>query len=107
MCFFFLMSYYMKQAGKILQNKSRWKVIFQVLWPTSLILFMLVELYTVVKVSENQVTDATLCKTSTYLIMQFSNTAIVIAFAILGAFISLRIKQQGEAETKEEMLFRQ
>ena len=101
-----MMNFFMKQASKLLRNKTMWIKIYRVLWPISLGLFAFTFVWMIVSASRYQISDATLCTSKTYLFNQFSTLIFLEAFAVLGFFITLRVKQQGEAKTKRQEKFR-
>ena len=76
------------------------------MWRVSILVFIIVELYVIIEVAKDQITEVTLCDNSTYLFLQISNSFILIAFGILGFFINKRVDEQKEAENQYEIAFR-
>ena len=84
----------------MLRNKKMWFKIYRILWPISLGLFLITLIWMVCSASKYQISDATLCRSKVYLSNQISTLFFLEAFAVLGFFITLRVRQQGEAKTK-------
>lgn len=105
--FFLMMNFFIKMTSKLLKNRKRWLTIFRVLWNLALLMFIIVELYVIIAVARQQLTDDKLCRTSTYLVLQIGNSILTVAFIILGYFIDKRVQEQKEAENQFEIAFRQ
>ena len=97
LAFFLMMNYYIKMTSKLMKKRQWWLKIYKYLWISSIFVFLIVELYVVVEVSKNNITDATLCDSGTYLFLQISNSVLTVAFIVLGYFIDRRVKEQQEA----------
>ena len=91
-CYFLMMNFFMKQASRLLRNKTMWIKIYRVLLPISLGLFLFTLIWMIVSARRYQISDATLCRSKTYLFNQFSTLIFLEAFAVLGFFITLRVK---------------
>ena len=87
-----MMNYFMKHASKLLKHRKRWMKIYRVLWPISLSLFLITVLWMIVSVGSKQIDDSTLCRSKTYLSNQASTLLLLLAFAILGFYVTLRVK---------------
>ena len=64
-----MMNYYIKMTSKLMKKRQWWLKIYKYLWISSIFVFLIVELYVVVEVSKNNITDATLCDSGTYLFL--------------------------------------
>jgi len=89
--FFLMMNFFIKMTSKLLKNRKRWLTIFRILWNLALLMFILMELYVIIEVAKEQLTDDKLCRTSTYLVLQVGNSILTVAFVILGYFIDKRV----------------
>ena len=67
--FFLTMNFYIKMCSKLLKRREVWLKAFRVLWNISLTLFVAVETYVVIAVTQKRVNDNNLCNNSTYLTM--------------------------------------
>ena len=102
-----LMNYFIRQAKRILKNKARWGRIWNTLWPISLLMYIIAEVYTIVMVAKNSINDESICHSGAYILVQLINLIIMIGFFVLGYFITKRVNMQDEAEDQIEMIFRQ
>ena len=66
--FFLTMNFFIKMSSKLMRNRQRWLNLYSALWKVAILLFFAVELYVVIKVSKNQLTDETVCDNSSYTI---------------------------------------
>lgn len=107
MVFFLMMEFFIKMSSKLLKKRKQWIAIYRVLWRVALLIFIAVELFVIIAVAREQVTDETLCDNSTYMISQIGNTVLLVAFIILGYFIDKRVSEQKAAENIFEVAFRQ
>jgi hypothetical protein len=89
--FFLMMEFFIKMSSKLLRHRKLWLNIHKTLWSIGLLIFVFIELFVIVEVAKEQVTDQTQCDNSTYLIMQVSNTILLVAFVILGFFVNKRV----------------
>ena len=80
-------------TSKLMRKRELWLKIYKYLWISSIFVFLLVELYTVIAVSRNQVTDTDLCDSGSYLFLQISNSILTVSFILLGYFIDKRMKE--------------
>ena len=53
----------------MMRNRQRWLSIYGALWKVAILVFVAVELYVIIKVSKDQLTDETSCDNSSYTIM--------------------------------------
>ena len=104
--FFLTMNFYIKMCSKLLKRREVWLKAFRVLWNISLTLFVAVETWVVIAVTQKRVNDNNLCNNSTYLTMQISNFIIILAFLTLGFFVDKRVQEQRAAENQYEEAFR-
>ena len=102
-----MMEFFIKMSSKLLKKRKQWLYIFKTLSIIALIIFTLVEIFVIVSVAKDNVTDQTLCDNSTYMIMQIFNSILLAAFVILGYFINKRVSEQNETDNKYEVVFRQ
>ena len=64
-----MMNFFIKMSSKLLKKKKQWLTIFKTLWRVAIIIFVGVELFVIIEVAKDKLTDETLCDSSTYLIM--------------------------------------
>lgn len=98
MVFFLMMEFFIKMSSKLLKKRKQWISIYRVLWRVALLVFIFVELFVIIAVAREQITDSTMCDNSTYMVMQTCNTVLLVAFIILGYFIDKRVSEQNLTE---------
>jgi hypothetical protein len=81
-------------SSKLLVKRRFWLKLYKILKQVALLIFILVELFTVIRVAKESVTESTLCDNSSYMIMQIANSLLLIAFVVFGFCVTKRVNEQ-------------